>query len=564
MFLVPSVCANAQMRRQPPTRTQPSSAKVESKTGTISGKVVTDNGQPLGNVNVYVRPDTPAGIPVTNATTNRDGAFKVTGLEAGSYTVGASIPAYIPQSSDSGPLVQKVGDSVTLVFRKGGVVTGTVTNSKGDPVVGVGVRVQMVTDESGRDVGPGRSFDNVTDDRGVYRVYGIPTGTYIVAADGHAAYAPSGVNAFANDMPTYAPSSNREGADQISVRAGEEVTGIDIRYRGERGSTISGIVAGFRNEQGSWVTLTSIKEGGPRWNTYFASTTGEFAFEGIPDGDYHLNADTMGNGRDRGLSESIVLNVRGADMEGIVLTAAPLSLINGRVIVEALKTPPPECTEKPPQLSDMSVTAWHRVTQGTSKKPQFVWRGGVAVPNAQGNMTLQRLAASEYYFRLRFSGEQWYLQSVTFASSNTKPTDASRTWTIVKPGDQLSGLTFTLAQGGGLVRGKIPLAEGETVPDKLTAYLVPAEAAKAEDSLRYFAAPVNKEGFFWLHHVTPGRYWIVAQPGTDDTRREVSKVRLPDGAELRSLLRHAAEERKTEIEVKPCQDLKFVLPVSAP
>lgn len=142
-----------------------------------------------------------------------------------------------------------------------------------------------------------------------------------------------------------------------------------------------------------------------------------------------------------------------------------------------------------------------------------------------------------------------------------EPIDVTRSWTTVKPGDQLSGLTVTIAQGGAFVRGEITLAEGQTLPDKLSAYLVPAEAAQAENALRYFAAPVNTAGNFWLNNVMPGRYWIVAQPGTDDSQTDVSKLRLPDAAELRSSLRHAAEEKQTEIELKPCQDVTFKLPL---
>ena len=365
----------------PQTRTQPATARVELKTGAISGRVVTESGQPLVNVNVYVRPATREGLPVTATATNREGVFKVTGLEPGSYSVTAPVPSYLPKSADDGPTVYKVGDSVTLVLVKGGVVTGTVTNSKGDPVVGIGVRVEMLRDEGGRNMGGGRTYDNVTDDRGVYRVYGVPTGTYIVAADGSVGYAPNGVNAYASDVPTYAPSSNREAANEISVRAGEETSGVDIRYLGERGSTISGIVGGFVNDQGSWVNLTSIAEQGPRWNTYFGAGRGEFSFEGVPDGDYHLAATTYGDGRDRGLSESLLLNVRGADIEGIELTAAAPALINGRIVLEPLKVPPPECSDKRQlQFSDISISAFHRVTQGTRKKPQFVWRVGGGVP----------------------------------------------------------------------------------------------------------------------------------------------------------------------------------------
>jgi hypothetical protein len=184
-------------------------------------------------------------------------------------------------------------------------------------------------------------------------------------------------------------------------------------------------------------------------------------------------------------------------------------------------------------------------------------------PNAQGNVTFSDVPASEYYFSVRFSAQQWFLQSIAFAplAPNGKSIDATRTWTTIKPGDQLSGLTFTLAQGAGLIRGEISLAEGQTLPEKTVAFLVPAEPERADEVLRYDAVPVNSEGRFWLYSVAPGRYWMLAQHGTDDTRSGMSQLRLPDGSETRSSLRHAAEKAKTGIEVKPCQDVTFRLPL---
>ena len=564
ILLSASLCATAQSAPQPAT------AKVDSKTGAIIGRVVNENGQPHENVDVLVRPDTPEGLPVTHTTTNRDGVFKLSGLVPGSYSVSARVPAHIPKSLNAGPVVFKAGDLVTLVLTKGGVVTGTVTDPKGDPVVGIGVRVRLISDESGRRYSDsGRYYENMTDDRGVYRVYGVPTGTYIVSADGNIEDRSSmhiAVNGFAKDLPTYAPSSNREGANEISVRPGEEVSDVNIRYRGERGSTISGIVNGLHDDnRGINVGLTSIVEGGPRWYSRSQEASREFTFEGIPDGEYQLAATAYWSDGTRRQSESVFLKVRGgADIEGLELTAAPLASINGRVVLELLKVPPPECSEKrQPQFSETSVTAWQRVTEGTRKKPQFVWRAGAVTPNAEGNFTFSDVAASEYYFAVRFSSQQWFLQSIAFAppAPNGKSIDATRTWTMIKPGDKLSGLTFTLARGAGSIRGEISLAEGQTVPEKTVAFLVPAEPERADEVLRYVAAPVNSEGRFWLNNVAPGRYWMLAQHGTDDTRYEVSKVRLPDGSETRSSLRHAAEKAKTEIEIKPCQDVTFRLPL---
>src|SRR6185369_1779146 len=391
VLLFTSVCATAQLLQPlPRTRTPTASATVESKTGDINGRVVTENGQPLANVTVYVRPGTGDGNPVTTTNANRDGVFKVSGLEKGSYLVEASMPGYIPKPRESGPPARSTPDMVTLVLLKGGVITGTVINSKTDPVVAIGIRVEMVVDEAGRKA-PGIIYEGVTDDRGVYRVYGLPTGTYIVAADGTANYNPTGVNAFATDTPTYAPSSSRESADEISVRVGEE-TSVDIRYRGEPGSTISGVVrATHTGDRGYWVTLTSLKEGGPRWSTGFQEPSGEFAFEGIPDGDYHLEALAYWNERDRGLSESMVLNVRGGDIGGIELTAVALASITGTIVQKELKEPVPECTDKRlPQFWETSVTAWHRVVQNGTKKPQFVWRSRSPDPaNAKGNLTFR-------------------------------------------------------------------------------------------------------------------------------------------------------------------------------
>ena len=562
LILLFAFCVCAQTR-------QPASAKVETKSGVITGRVVNENGEPHVNAIVFVRPDTPEGQPVAQTTTNREGVFKLSGLARGSYTVSAAVPAHLPKPLDPPP-VYKDDDLITLVLMKGGVITGTVTSVKGEPIVGIGIRVRLARDESGRSYGElGRYYDSMTDDRGVYRVYGLPSGTYVVSADGHVEersfYSRISVNGFAKDLPTYAPSSNREDASEISVRTGEEIGNVNIRYRGERGSTISGFFQGLpENNRGFSVRLTSVVEGGRWWDAPFQGASGEFGVDGVPDGDYNLEGTAYWSDLTRRKSESILLHVRGADIEGLALTVLPLASINARVVLQPLMTPPPDCNDKrQPQFSEMSVTAWHRVTEGARKKPQFVWRAaGPATPNAQGDLKISEVAAGEYYFAARFYAQQWFLQSIALAPpGNVKPSDVTRTWTTIKPGDELSTLTFTLAQGAALVRGEISLAEGQKLPEKLVAFLVPAEPERAEDVLRYFAAPVNSDGRFWLNNVAPGRYWIVAQPGTDDTRYEVSKVRLPDGAETRSSLRHVAEKTKTEIELKPCQEITFRLPL---
>ena len=136
------VSLGASAQRSP----EPATAKVETKSGVITGRVVNENGQPHVKVSVLVRPNTPEGIPVTQTTTNRNGLFKVSGLENGSYTVSAAVPAYLPKPSNT-QIIYKDGEVVTLVLMKGAVISGTVTNVKGEPVVSIGVRARMARDE---------------------------------------------------------------------------------------------------------------------------------------------------------------------------------------------------------------------------------------------------------------------------------------------------------------------------------------------------------------------------------------------------------------------------------
>src|SRR5262249_36192889 len=141
-----------------------------------------------------------------------------------------------------------VGQNVTITMIRGSVITGRVTNAAGDPIVGIAVKATRVRDESGRpDNNTAISFqpERTTDDRGVYRIYGLAPGSYLVSAGGGSNLGFSvRQTPFGGRMATYYPSSTRDVATELRVVGGAEVTGIDIRYREERGFVISGKVTG--------------------------------------------------------------------------------------------------------------------------------------------------------------------------------------------------------------------------------------------------------------------------------------------------------------------------------
>ena len=92
--------------------------------------------------------------------------------------------------------------------------------------------------------------------------------------------------------------------------------------------------------------------------------------------------------------------------------------------------------------------------------------------------------------------------------------------------------------------------------------MVPAEREKAEDVLRFFATLVSTDGSFALNNLPPGRYWVIARAAGENVQ---TKLRLPDQAGARAKLRQEIEAAKTEIDLKPCQNVtNYSAPMMVP
>jgi hypothetical protein len=135
------------------TQTQNSDDRTETpKSGSITGRVVNESGQPLVNAAVYIRTFGSAGQSNVTATDD-EGKFQVGGLDPVAYQVWAVVPAYISPPRDPDSIqapYNRVGDSVKLELVRGGVITGMVTTSAGEPVVAVRVFAYMLRDGNGQ------------------------------------------------------------------------------------------------------------------------------------------------------------------------------------------------------------------------------------------------------------------------------------------------------------------------------------------------------------------------------------------------------------------------------
>jgi hypothetical protein len=262
-------------------------------------------------------------------------------------------------------------------------------------------------------------------------------------------------------------------------------------------------------------------------------------------------------------SEPLRIIVKGNDVTGINLVVRGMAGIRGHLALE--DSVAPECKNKrKPLLAETLVTA-RRSDKTTTKQelsfPNFFAQGAL---DQSGDFALRNLGPGQFSLNLRFFAKYWYLRSIARdapgpplarSGAASRKTDLARTGIHLNFGERVSGVTFTLAEGAASLRGAVKFAEGESVPAKLFLNLVPAEKENAEDVLRFFTAPVNSDGTFAVNNLPPGRYWTMARIALDSEAQSDFNLRAPEAAAQRSQIRRVAEEAKTSIDLKPCENV---------
>jgi hypothetical protein len=186
-----------------------------AQTGVITGRVISEDGSGLPGMTLSLLPVTAdrrvsAGISQNRALTDLDGNFKFISVVPRVYSIRVSnekgyVPGHIPSSERNDGRYLRIGDNITITMIKGGAVTGRVTNALGEPSISVQVNAVLVRDAEGKAARPaGDNHPRFTDDRGIYRIYGLLPGTYVIFT--HNASFPS-FSPDGRDAPTYHPTS---------------------------------------------------------------------------------------------------------------------------------------------------------------------------------------------------------------------------------------------------------------------------------------------------------------------------------------------------------------------
>ena len=323
------------------------SSKSLKLAGSISGKV-TIKGKGISGIAVTLRRSemfNPSEL-AQRAVTDQDGNYKITNIAAGSYQVWPSAPAYVLTDTNTRArsIIVSEGENVENInfsLLRGGVITGRITDADSRPVIQQQVKLSQV-DQPAPMSGPRVVYSlgpPVTDDRGIYRIYGITPGRYKVSVgqgDDSSAVYPSRSNYKEVFYPDVTESSK---ASIIEVGEGSETTNIDITL----GRTIETFTASGRviSEKGQPVSflrygLQRLIGSNDRQELVSSMTStnarGEFTVEALTPGKYTLVV--MQEGTSDMRADGTTFDVIDSDVSGITVRVIRGASVSGTVVLE--------------------------------------------------------------------------------------------------------------------------------------------------------------------------------------------------------------------------------------
>ena len=411
---------------------------------TITGTVTRDGtSQPLPNVQVSLTKASAGnrGNTVINASgantvlTDTAGRFVFSNLQPGSYTITAQLEGYFATETNGTspelvqtPVTVEEGRSSTLALTlaPAGTITGRILDFDGAIVQNLNVQALRIT-ESGFDTPPAGS--RTTDDRGAFRLFGMPPGYYYLAvsAGARSSTAVSSEN-LSDGTParTYFPGVlELATASVVRLRSGEEMGGIDFKLKRVIGRTISGQVGSAFPAQAPGngppstpeTTLTLLPHDRlvlqdpetSRSMTVSLGTpaNGQFQFTNIAPGTYDLFAtvpDILGYGAAAPPGRALqpvafgrtTIDVRGSDLTGVSIIGHHGVEVRGRMLIDGIVSP-----------SAKGIRLTLRADDSASKL-QVYQQVGQYQPliNEDGRFTIPAVPEAHYRFHIGFGPEE--------------------------------------------------------------------------------------------------------------------------------------------------------------
>ena len=418
---------------------------------TIRGHVTAAaTGQPLHRVRITI--DGAQGNPPTSVTDTR-GAFELTEIPAGTYTITATRAGFLTvqygqrRPRERGRRVEvRAGDTVEgidFALVKGAVIAGRVLDELGDPAPGTRVDAIELRYIRGRRV-PVTAALTRTNDAGEYRLSGLEAGSYQVRASTTDVWdADDGKGAYAHAMTFYPGVIPPETPPAVQVGPGAEVPGIDLQLVPTRAAKLSGVVEDTNGvpQPGQVVHLgrTARSIGGAAWYSEQAGTTrtdarGAFEFPKLSAGEYIANAGAEVE------AASATVHLGDGDAQHILLTPRKALELAGTIVSDDGSRLP---------FAAAAITVVPVPTDPRILFPSFSAPRTLAV---RADWTFRTSALTgEHLFRINGLPDEWMLKAVT--SGGRDITDVP---IALGPGlPAVAPVQITLTKSGARIAGEV-------------------------------------------------------------------------------------------------------------
>ncbi|MGH9769749.1 MAG: MSCRAMM family protein [Blastocatellia bacterium] len=511
-------------------------------TASISGRI-TAEGNPLSGVVVTIERFSGGQEPkLLRDKSDAEGRFRLEGIPPGECYLRPHAYAFVLAESErnipnSKRLVLGPGESVdgiTIELIRGCVVTGRVVDERGQPVVGarVGLRRPRGEGEQYPDyVNPSLQSSDFgrTDDRGVYRIFGMPAGSFVVAATLFTA--PQEDTA---QYTVYYPNTTVESkARMIELIAGAEKQGVDIQlippvktYKATgrlmdaaSGKPIPGLyIECQRLDNDS--EKTALEETSPEVRT--TDENGEFIIVGLQPGAHRL---TVGHHSPvEWYGEPVDFEIVTRDVGGIELRARRGASVSGVVIVEG--------------AADRQILSRVRPTVQSmmiGENPDGPGSGSSALVGPDGKFQFSGMRAGEFVLSALVYPPNKRILVMSRVEIDGQPV---RGPIRLEEDQQLSGVRIVMTYGSGVVRGQVKFRNGEAPKG----FCFEVYTSREQDNVQGFTvfpyrAQVSAGGQYSLEDLPPGDYelMLLAKPCGAEKFPEIlpvkHKVRIVNGTE---------------------------------
>ena len=502
------------------------------KKGSVAGKV-TLKSKPAPGIAVGLRTSQPTGPfePSFMAKTDEEGKYRLNDIPAGSYQVAPAAPAFVfsdINNSRGQTVVLGEGENVDqfdFALVRGGVITGKVTDADGRPVVEQQVSLLMA-DPPPNQRGPVYALSSVpTDDRGIYRMFGLASGRYKVAAgqgDDDFFMTSSGRPSYKQTF--YPDVSDAARATVIEVTEGSEASKIDITLgRAAQTFTATGRVVDGENGQpiaGARFGLQLTPDEGRRSFGGPGATSnsqGEFRLENLTPGKYAIFLLPQQDSDQR--SEPVAFEILDQDVSGLVVrTSKGAASLAGTVVLEN--------SDDEAVFARLMQLRIQGYVQNSNQSPVM---GHTATITPDGSFLLKGLEPGSAYISL-VSGDRSLMKGFTVSRTERDGIVQAR-GIEVKNGDQITGLRLVVSYGNAIVHGVVKLENG-TLPAGARIFVQVAREGEARSNIR--PPQVDSRGHFMMEGLPGGLYNFEANvyvPGASGRPRPPVKqqVNVQDG-----------------------------------